>query len=372
MQSIIYLTNSSYNAKVKRNCQKILEEKAVSPAHRYKKIESQLFNIVIKAIKQFFSMIITLFKLFIRKGRQRFTVMFIPHSEKKIFNFHISVFSLVFFICLVVVLVIAFFGLSTHFTTANKRILKAEENLKNTETNLDKIKDEIHQLGKAWKDFKAKMDSLYAILGTKEAAAYNSQGVGGDFSLLNIENVDDISLHEEREIRNLRNFLSNATGPIGDVAELLKSQKELLMDIPTLWPIKARGNITAGFGVEVNPFTHGFRLHRGVDIAWSYNTPIVATANGKVQNIDFIPTGLGHCVTISHKYGFTTVYGHMSRSIVYRGQEVVRGQIIGYVGSTGLSTGPHCHYEVHMGTQVVDPISFLDIKSPLVDSYAQN
>jgi murein DD-endopeptidase MepM/ murein hydrolase activator NlpD len=344
----------------------------VSPAHRYKKIENQLFGIVIKALKQFFSTVVTLFKLFIRKGRQRFTVMFIPHSEKKIFNFHISVFSLVFFICLVCILVIAFFGLSTHFTTANKRILKVEENLKSTETNLDKIKDEVHQLAKVWKDFKGKMEILYEVLGTEEATKYDSQGVGGDFSFLNSENIDDNTLHEEREIRNLRNFLTNAIEPINDIANLLKSQKELLMDIPILWPIKGRGNITAYFGVEVNPFTHGFRLHRGVDIAWSYNTPIFATANGKVLSVDFKPTGLGHVITLRHKYGFSTIYGHLSRAIVYRGQEVVRGQTIGYIGSSGLSTGPHVHYEVWMGTHVVDPMSFLDIKSPLVDNYTKN
>ena len=92
----------------------------MSPVNRYKKIEKDAVESFGKTLKIFLSAIGSFFKFIVRKGRQRFTVMFIPHSEKKIFNFHISVFSLVFVLCLIVVLVISFFGLSTHFTTSDK------------------------------------------------------------------------------------------------------------------------------------------------------------------------------------------------------------------------------------------------------------
>ena len=110
----------------------------------------------------------------------------------------------------------------------------------------------------------------------------------------------------------------------------------------------------------------GWYLHKGIDIAWGYGVPIVATANGKVQKIDNDPMGLGWYIVLRHNYGFHTRYGHFDRIIVQKGQEVRRGQIIGYMGSSGLSTGPHLHYEVGIGSQVVDPEQFLSIRSPLI------
>jgi len=341
----------------------------LSPAYKYKKIENQFVDKLSKTIRLLFASIGSFFKFFIRKGRQRFTVMFIPHSEKKIFNFHISVFALLFLFFLIIFIILSFFGLVTHFTTADKKITSMENSLDLTETDLNKLKEEISKVGLTWKDFRYTMNELLEVLGTEEASGNFEQGQGGDYtSFFSFDSVDENSLIEINELRSLRLELEGAISPMGDLTNLLESKKEFLTDIPTLWPILGKGNLTAYFGVEQNPFSNTFRLHRGIDIAWSYNTPIVATANGKVQSIDYQPSGLGIVIKIGHKYGFATRYGHLNKPAVVKGQNVIRGQIIGYMGNTGLSTGPHLHYEVWMGTQVVDPLLFLDIKSPLVES----
>jgi murein DD-endopeptidase MepM/ murein hydrolase activator NlpD len=340
----------------------------MSPANNYKKVEKEFVDSLGKKMRLALAAVVSFFKLLIRKGRQRFTVMFIPHSEKAIFNFHISVFSLVFVVFLIVVLVLAFFGLSTHFTTTNKRFTSMSDSLKTAESNLDVLKEEILEVERVWKEFQHQMEEMLRVLGTEDANQFLEKGVGGDLaSFLSIESIEEGSTKEISELRSLKAFLANATKPIAQMTTLLKSQKELLYDIPTLWPVAGgKGNITGVFGLEEHPFTHGFRLHNGIDVAWGVGTPILATANGKVHSIFFQPNGLGHGAIIRHKYGFFTLYGHLRRAVVRMGEEVVRGQTIGYLGNSGLSTGPHLHYEVRMGTQAVDPMHFLDIKSPLV------
>ena len=340
----------------------------MSPANQYKQLENEVVDSFGKRARIALSAIGSFFKLVIRKGRQRFTVMFIPHSEKKIFNFHISVFSLVFILCLVVVLVISFFGLSTYFTTANKKITSVTKNLNSAEVNLGVLKEEIAEIDRVWKEFRHNMENLLNVMGTEEASQFLQNGVGGDLSsFLSMETIEEGSSREISELRSLNAYLTSISGPVAEITRLMQSQKELLFDIPSLWPLAGgKGNITAVFGLEEHPFTHGFRLHNGVDIAWGFNTPVLAVANGKVQSIVFEPNGLGHAVIIRHKYGFSTVYGHLANAVVSIGEDIVRGQTIGYVGSTGLSTGPHLHYEVRMGTQAVDPMHFLDIKSALV------
>jgi murein DD-endopeptidase MepM/ murein hydrolase activator NlpD len=340
----------------------------VSPAVKYKAKEKEIVGSLGKKIRKTFSAVSSFFKLVIHKGRQRFTVMFIPHSEKKIFNFHISVFSLVFVLVLIVALVVAFFTLSTHYTASGSEISRMSDTLEKSEGNLDDLKDEIFELSLIANDFEHKMEELLSVINSGEANPFQYQGAGGDLSsFLGSEEVEDSVIKEKSELRNLRAFLKNLTEPIAQITEILSKQRDLLIDIPTLWPVKnGQGYFTAFFGPEEHPFTKGFRLHNGVDIAAQFNTPIVATANGKVYSVAFEPNGLGHCITLSHKYGFSTRYGHLSKSAVRKGDKVSRGQIIGYMGSTGNSTGTHLHYEVWMGPILVDPMDYLDINSPLV------
>ena len=294
--------------------------------------------------------------------------MFIPHSEKRIFNFQISVFTLIFVVFLLSVLLIGFIGMTTHFTTTNDQFIKVSDSLNASEASLESFKDEIVELRRVVKDFKGRMEGVLTEIGTDGTKNYLEQGVGGDLSsLVSLEDVEYGNLRDLSDLISLRTYLENAVEPLGEIHQVLEAQRELLVDIPTLWPLKGvHGNITNRFGPAKHPFTGGWYLHKGIDIAWGYGVPIVVTANGKVQKIDNDPMGLGWYIVVRHNYGFHTRYGHLDRIIVQKGQEVRRGQIIGYMGSSGLSTGPHLHYEVWIGTQVVDPEQFLSIRSPLI------
>ncbi len=130
---------------------------------------------------------------------------------------------------------------------------------------------------------------------------------------------------------------------------------------PRGYPLWVPTYIASGFGVRKNPFGPGYEFHNGVDLPAWYGTRIHATAPGRV-----VATGwsrvFGRYVEIDHGYGYRTLYGHMSRIAVRRGQYVKRGQVVGYVGSTGRSTGPHVHYTVYVNGRAVDPRPFLGLR----------
>lgn len=125
---------------------------------------------------------------------------------------------------------------------------------------------------------------------------------------------------------------------------------------PNLWPVE--GRITGPFGARIDPFNGEGAFHRGVDISSDYGTPVLAPADGTVTYADF-ESGYGRLIEIDHGHGYLTRYGHLSAYAVTEGQTVHRGDIIGYVGLSGRSTGPHLHYEVWVHNAPVNPHNFL-------------
>jgi len=130
--------------------------------------------------------------------------------------------------------------------------------------------------------------------------------------------------------------------------------------IPMLVPVTSNRTMSSNFGMRVHPVLGGFRMHKGVDLPASTGTPIHATADGVIGKADWFG-GYGLCVEIEHGANLETRYGHMSRIAVAEGQHVHKGDVIGYVGSTGRSTGPHLHYEVRIAGEAVNPVPYLQV-----------
>lgn len=145
-----------------------------------------------------------------------------------------------------------------------------------------------------------------------------------------------------------------------EVAKLVKNKAQLLASIPAIQPISNEElkHQPSGFGWRTHPIYKTPEFHPGMDFASPEGTEIHATGDGTVLRADNMAQGYGNHVVLDHGYGYETLYGHMSKLAVHVGQQVKRGQLIGYVGSTGLSTAPHVHYEVHKNGQVVNPINF--------------
>jgi len=134
---------------------------------------------------------------------------------------------------------------------------------------------------------------------------------------------------------------------------------------PSTWPISG-GRITSTFGYRDHPVLGRILMHEGLDIANGVWTPIYAPADGKIEEASFGPY-FGNVVKIDHDSVYSTVYGHMQKSAVIKGQFVKRGDLIGYVGTTGRSAGPHLHYEVHKSGKPVDPMGFIVASAQTVD-----
>lgn len=145
-----------------------------------------------------------------------------------------------------------------------------------------------------------------------------------------------------------------------ELTGFIKNKEVLLAATPAIQPIsnKSLNRIASGFGYRIDPVYKTVKMHAGLDFAAPQGTPVYATANGTVTIAGNTGDGYGNHVVINHGYGYETLYGHMYRVKARRGQRVKRGEVIGYVGSTGKSTGPHCHYEVHKNDRPVDPVYF--------------
>ena len=145
-----------------------------------------------------------------------------------------------------------------------------------------------------------------------------------------------------------------------EIDGMIKNKEKLLAAIPAIQPVSNKDlrHVASGFGYRIDPVYKVTKFHAGLDFTASQGTPIYATANGVVKEADYNAGGYGNHVIINHGYGYETLYGHMYRIKARVGQKIKRGEVIGYVGNTGKSTGPHCHYEVHKSGQPVDPVYY--------------
>lgn len=157
------------------------------------------------------------------------------------------------------------------------------------------------------------------------------------------------------------------------VVALLKSiadKKKILISIPVAFPIAEKdAQIVSGFGMREHPVLNEPRMHTGIDIKAPVGTPVMATANGKViETREQIGTGYGQPCIIEHKFGYQSLYGHLVRLEVFKNQIVQKGQVIGRVGDTGLSQGPHLHYEIRKNGKSINP-SYLIFEGLTLEEY---
>jgi murein DD-endopeptidase MepM/ murein hydrolase activator NlpD len=145
-----------------------------------------------------------------------------------------------------------------------------------------------------------------------------------------------------------------------EISVLVKNKEKMLASTPAIQPVsnKQLNRIASGFGYRIDPVYKVLKPHMGLDFTAPIGTPIYATADGKIKDAGFNTGGFGNLVVINHGFGYETYYGHMVRVKARVGETVKRGEVIGYVGTSGKSTGPHCHYEIHRNGIPIDPIYY--------------
>ena len=159
-----------------------------------------------------------------------------------------------------------------------------------------------------------------------------------------------------------------------EVVDLCKSHDEMLKCIPAIQPVSNKDlkKTASGYGVRIDPIYKTTKFHSGMDFSANAGTPVYATGDGTVVSAGW-ETGYGNCIEVNHGFGYRTRYAHLSAIGVKRGQKVVRGEVIGKVGTTGKSTGPHLHYEVVVKGQKVNPVNyyFMDLSAEEYDKMVQ-
>jgi murein DD-endopeptidase MepM/ murein hydrolase activator NlpD len=163
-----------------------------------------------------------------------------------------------------------------------------------------------------------------------------------------------------QQLNALSNRMDWQNRSYGEIDEMIKNKEAFLRSIPAIQPVSNQDltRIASGFGYRTDPVYKVQKFHAGLDFAAPQGTPIYATADGTVSEASSSEGGYGNHVIINHGNGYETLFGHMVRMKVASGAKVKRGEVIGWVGSTGKSTGPHCHYEVHKNGEKIDPVFF--------------
>jgi murein DD-endopeptidase MepM/ murein hydrolase activator NlpD len=170
-------------------------------------------------------------------------------------------------------------------------------------------------------------------------------------------------IETQDKVERLSQLIALQSKSFDTINRLVREKEKMITSIPSIKPVRedmlaSDVGYLSGFGMRIHPIHKVRRMHKGIDFTAPQGTAIQATGSGEVVQAGR-DGGYGNCVIIDHGYGYRTLYGHMSRIDVKVGQRMKKGQPIGLIGSTGASTGPHCHYEVHFNGNVVNPIQFV-------------
>jgi murein DD-endopeptidase MepM/ murein hydrolase activator NlpD len=227
-------------------------------------------------------------------------------------------------------------------------------------------------------DIQQRDDNLYRAIFHADPipSSIRNSGVGGigRYDYLMELTSPDLIIQTTKKMDYIAKQIYIQSNSFDDVLRMAKTQKDRLKHIPSIQPIsdKYLKQMASGYGTRIDPIYGTARFHSGMDFASNIGTPVYVTGDGTVTMADW-KQGYGKCIIVDHGYGFETMYAHLNEYKVRVGQKVVRGELIGEVGNTGKSTGPHLHYEVHVKGQPDNPAKyyFMDLSPEEYDKMLQ-
>ncbi|MFV5686603.1 M23 family metallopeptidase [Flavobacterium sp. GB2R13] len=260
------------------------------------------------------------------------------------------------FLCFIVLL-------NTPYFETPKDRLQARE-IDNLKLNFSILNKKMDQVDGVVEDIEDRDNNLYRIYFNTKAIPDSVRKSGfrdiNRYKTLQGYDNSQLVINTTKRVDVLSKELVIQSKSLDIILGLAKAKNKLLAAIPAIQPVRNENlkRLASGFGYRTDPFTKARKMHEGMDFSAKIGTPIYATGDGVVSKADNTVSGFGNHVVIRHGYGYETLYGHLSKYNCRAGQRVKRGDIIGYVGSTGRSEGPHLHYEVHKDGKVVNPLNF--------------
>lgn len=270
-----------------------------------------------------------------------------------------------FFTVSVVVAIGILLVYTRYFDSPKEALLKKE----NEELRFyyEYLNQEAERLSALLQSLQDRDDNIYRVIFEAEPipSSIRQAGVGGIDRYAELKRSglqqETLILSTLKQIDNLKKQVYIQTKSYDELMDLALKKEEMLASIPSIQPInnKELNRLISGFGMRMHPILKVMKFHTGIDFSAPTGTPIYATGNGTVIEVKTLFGGLGRYVEIDHGFGYVTRYGHMSGFAVRKGQKVKRGELIGYVGSSGQSTAPHLHYEVLKDGKFMNPVNYL-------------
>ena len=253
------------------------------------------------------------------------------------------------------------YGIFVYFyDTASYRSMKREnEKLREHYKVLNKRVD---KMASALENMENRDDNIYRVILQKEPVpeAMRNAGFGGTdrYKKLRGFNNSDLIIKTTKRLDQLSKKLVVQSKSYDEVAKLAKKRSEEIKHIPAIRPVNMdKSYVTSYYGYRFHPIYKRREMHQGVDYAAPMGTKVYAPADGTVEKIRY-SGGYGRLVVIDHGFGYKTRYAHLNKVLVRRGEKIERGDVIALIGNSGLSTGPHLHYEVHKDNVKVNPINY--------------
>ena len=248
------------------------------------------------------------------------------------------------------------------FESPKERRMKRE--LDNMVIQYDLMNGKLDQLADVLGDIEKRDDEIYRTI--FEAGPIPNEvrtaGFGGANRYKNLEgfNNSELLIDTRKKLDQIAGRAYVQTRSFDDVVEMARDKEQMLASIPAIQPVANKNlkRMASGYGYRIHPIYKVRKMHWGMDFTAPTGTPIYATGDGKVSVYKKSRSGYGNHIIIDHGYGYQTLYAHMSKVDVRRGQKVKRGDIIGYVGSSGRSTAPHLHYEVIKDGRKINPVNY--------------
>ena len=256
--------------------------------------------------------------------------------------------------------------LFSNFFESPREIILTNE-VQEMEFYYEGLTKKIEQLNIVVSEMEDRDDNIYrSVLGAEPIdKSIREGGIGGADRYEAIRNKSimnrDLIINLTESVDKVRRKVYIESKSQGDVLELAQNKVKMFAAIPAIQPVSNKKllRLASGFGLRIHPVYKVRKMHYGIDFAAHIGTPIYATADGTVITVEFSFSGYGKMVEIDHGFGYKTRYAHLHGFAVGVGKRVNRGELIGYVGSTGLSTAPHLHYEIHKNGVAINPIYYL-------------
>ena len=251
---------------------------------------------------------------------------------------------------------------SQFFGTPKERKLKRENHQLVSQFEIMTMK--LGQIQAVLTDLEERDDNLYRTIFEAEpiSNSVRIQGVGGVDRYAKLDGFDysDLVIETAKELDALTRRVYIQSKSYDDLINMAKNKDAMLASIPAIMPISNKDlkRTASGWGWRIHPIYKTRKFHYGMDFTAPTGTEIYSTGDGKVIEVKKSRRGYGNKIVVDHGFGYRTLYGHLSRFNVKRGKKVKRGDVIGYVGNSGLSTAPHLHYEVQQNSKKVNPLNF--------------